>query len=63
MDELNNGITYVFGENADLNGRVYGDWVLDFVYYKDTPMWNDLFEKLRNTFWNILRPLIEMLNT
>lgn len=62
MDELNNGVTYVFGENAAVDGNVNADWAVDFFYYKNTPMWNDFFEKLRNLFWGILKPLIAMFN-
>ncbi|MBR3954392.1 MAG: hypothetical protein IKJ63_02840 [Clostridia bacterium] len=63
MNELNNGVTYIFGENAAIDGELNGEWLLDFAYYKNTPIWNDFFAKLRNIFWEILRPLIEMLNT
>lgn len=63
MDKINEGVTYVFGENAAIDGEVNSEWVVDFFYFKDSPLWNDFFKALRDTFWNILRPLISMLNS
>ena len=62
MDTINNGLTYVFGENAALDGEANGEWILDTFYYKDTPLWDAIFKMLRDAFWNALRPIIELFN-
>ncbi|MBQ6864899.1 MAG: hypothetical protein IJO14_11745 [Clostridia bacterium] len=60
MDKINEGITYVFGENAAVDGNVNADWAVDFFYNKDTPMFDDLFAKMRDTFWSLIKKLIEL---
>ena len=62
MEDINNGITYVFGENADLEADINADWIGDFFYYKNTPLWKDVFAFFRNAFWNVLTPIIALFN-
>ncbi len=53
--DINEGITYVLGENTD-----NGQWIADVLINKNTPMYKDMFAKMRELFWSILKKLIEL---
>lgn len=58
MEKINEGITYVFGESAAIDGEPSADWVADFFYYKNTPLFDDIFSKMRDAFWSVVQKLI-----
>ncbi len=60
MDNINEGLTYVFGENAAIDGEMNGQWAVDFFYYKDTPLFDDIFSKMRDALWGLVRKIILM---
>lgn len=58
MDKINEGVTYIFGENAAFDGDINAQWAVDFFYNKDTPLFEDIFTKLRDSFWAVIKRLI-----
>ena len=55
MNDIKEGVTYVFGENPDSP-----EWIADVVIYKNTPLFKDIFERIRNSFWSFIKKLIEL---
>lgn len=55
MDKINEGITYVFGENTDS-----AEWIGDVFINKNTPLYNDIFAKMRDLFWGFIKKLIDL---
>lgn len=55
MNDINEGITYVFGENTDS-----AQWIADVAINKNTPLYLDIFAKMRELFWNFIKKLIEL---
>lgn len=53
--DVNEGITYVFGEDAD-----NGQWIANVFINKNTPLLKDVFAKMRDMFWGFLKKLIEL---
>ncbi len=53
--DVKEGITYVFGENTD-----NGQWIADVLINKNTPLYKDVFAKMRDIFWGFLKKLIEL---
>ena len=53
--DVKEGITYVFGENTDS-----GQWIADVFINKNTPLYKDVFARMRDIFWGFLKKLIDL---
>ncbi|MBQ7957594.1 MAG: hypothetical protein IJ279_06100 [Clostridia bacterium] len=60
MDFLNDIITFLFGENVLADGALGLEEFFHAIYYKDAPIFTNIYDVIYEGFWKFLINLINL---